>query len=165
MDSTSTYTQQERYLIKHDDDICPRDAIIRDLCGHLKEWCNQGDYIILMGDFNGNTEGQLRWNRELTDSGVYPANSKLGRGRAPATYQIGSLPIDGMFISDNITHFQLGYLPFGYGPSGSDHRCIWMDITFCQAFGNKLPPLIKPQARRLKVLDPKIRNKYTKSME
>ena len=42
------------------------------------------------------------------------------------TYQRGSDPIDGIFVSANIKAQAAGYLPFGEGPS--DHRGIWVKV-------------------------------------
>ena len=78
----------------------------------------------------------------------------------PATQQRGSCLIDGIFISNTISMIKGGFLPFGEFPS--DHRAIWMDITFENAFGYKMPNIITPKARRLKSDDPKVRNNWIK---
>jgi hypothetical protein len=41
-----------------------------------------------------------------------------------------------------------------------DHRSLWVDIPYCLAFGCDVPPIVRPQARRLKVGDPRIVKTY-----
>jgi len=44
----------------------------------------------------------------------------------------------------------------------SDHRCVWMDISFTSAFGHNMPPLFKRQFRRLHCKDPRLVQNYIK---
>ena len=78
-------------------------------------------------------------------------NQHKDSGSAP-TYNRGTYPIDGIFATSSLHIHQGGYLPFGDFPS--DHRFIWTKITFASAFGSKMPTLIPPDARRLKMNDP-----------
>jgi hypothetical protein len=47
----SVYAHQ-RFFDNHLDDICPREAFIRDLCKELDEWIAQGDQVIVALDAN-----------------------------------------------------------------------------------------------------------------
>ena len=53
-------------------------------------------------------------DRHMEEHGIQP------------TYQRGSDPIDGNFISANIDIELAGYPPFGDAPS--DHRAIWVKV-------------------------------------
>ena len=74
------------------------------------------------------------------------------------TYNNGSNPIDGIFVSHSLQIAQGGYLPYGY--IHSDHRMLWIDLTTSSALGFKLPILISPKARRLQVTDPKVLKRW-----
>ena len=49
-----------------------------------------------------------------------------------------------------------GFLAFGEFPS--DHRAIWVDLSYDNAFGHKMPKIISP--RKLKSDDPRTRNRW-----
>ena len=64
----------------------------------------------------------------------------------------------------SLSHIQsnlepLDIYPFGKFPS--DHHAIWIDIT-CHnnAFGANMRETVRPQARRLKSNDPKVRRRF-----
>jgi hypothetical protein len=48
-----------------------------------------------------------------------------------------------------------GYFDYDAVFQGTDHRCIWVDITYVNAFGHNMPAIIKPISRRLKCKDPR----------
>jgi hypothetical protein len=50
--SLSVYAQHQRFFDERNDDICPREAFIRDLCGELDQWLITGDQIIIALDAN-----------------------------------------------------------------------------------------------------------------
>jgi hypothetical protein len=56
---------------------------------------------------------------------------------------------------------QTGYLSFDKFPG--NHCPTWIDISFTDAFGANLLPLIPPRVRRLKNKDPRIVKRYTAS--
>jgi hypothetical protein len=65
-----------------------------------------------------------------------------------------SSPIDGIWISPGLQVSQGGY--FAYDQViPSDHRCIWIDISFMVAFRQKQP-------RRLHCKDPRLVQNYIK---
>jgi len=53
-----------------------------------------------------------------------------------------------------------GYFPYDVVFSGTDHRCLWVDITYKTAFGHNMAPLHKKQARRLHCKDPCLIDNY-----
>ena len=75
-----------------------------------------------------------------------------------STYQLGSIPIDRIFISQSLEISIGGYLPFGTAPS--NYRALWIKVKVDLAFGyvfQKSMPLI---VRRLKYEDPVIVKRF-----
>ena len=81
---------------------------------------------------------------------------------APATFDGGSDPIDGIFVSPSINIIIRGYFEFGFCPF-MDHWGLWIDIHYNTAFGHVMPAIITTQARCLKTQDPQIVKKYTEA--
>lgn len=159
--SNTAYSQQQRYFDIQDgetNDICPREALLRDLAAQITTWKEtEHDQIILMMDCNQNVNSPAirQW---ATNLGLRDAITSSHPGPFPPTYHRGSYPIDGIFISETINPICGRYLPFGEFPT--DHRALWIDITYDNAFGFNIPKLHTPAARRLKSDDTVIRNKW-----
>ena len=49
-------------------------------------------------------------------------------------------PIDAIFVTPGLQAYAAGYFPFGEG-CPSDHRLLWLDLTFSDAFGYESPVL------------------------
>jgi hypothetical protein len=158
----TTYSQQQRYLDRHGDSRCPRDAMLTDLVNCIQSWRIQGDQIVLMADFNENVDGDRlkQWSENLQ---LINAISRLHAIENEATYHRGTYSIDAIMVSHTILPIRAGYLPFGSFPS--DHRCVWMDITMDNAFGFKPPSNPSFQARRLKSNDPTVWKKWLQIYE
>jgi hypothetical protein len=77
---------------------------------------------------------------------------------APRTHKRGAHPIDALFATHSVQCVRAGYAGFDEGvqAKGSDHRCIWFDVTINSIFGHEMPPTNKPQARQLKCNDPRV---------
>ena len=73
----------------------------------------------------------------------------------PPTRLPGSRPIDGLFITLGLTGLKCGYLE-----CFSDHKALWIDVPIPLVFGSRIPPIVRPAARRLKTTDPRIVHKY-----
>jgi hypothetical protein len=56
-----------------------------------------------------------------------------------------------------------GYLPFGDG-CPSDHRALWIDLKYSDAFGYDAHPLIPPSAHKLFTKDPRSVERYNNSI-
>jgi hypothetical protein len=153
----TAYSQQQRFFNRIGDNRCPRAAILEDLGNCITQWRNNGDQIILGGDFNEDVCGDniSQWSQSLQLTNAIGMKYDI---KEKATYHRGSQSIDGIFISHTIQPVKMGYAPFGIFPS--DHRCIWIDITTVNAFGYRLPHSIKPSARRLKSDNPRVRNRW-----
>jgi hypothetical protein len=63
----------------------------------------------------------------MADLGMREVTMEFHGDEGPTTYNRGSKPIDGIFMTQDLYIVQGGYMPFGMG-IGSDHRCLWLDI-------------------------------------
>jgi hypothetical protein len=158
----TAFSQQQRFLNRTSDTRCPREAVLEDLGRYIDQWRQDGDQIILGGDFNEDvTNMHIRqWcqRHQLTNA----IGSKYNI-HGEATYHRGTHSIDAILVSHTIHPIKMGYLPFGSFPS--DHRCIWIDISLENAFGYKPPRSSRPSARRLKSDNPQVRNRWLKVYE
>ena len=95
--------------------------------------------------------------------GLKDSVTSIHPGKAPATYQQGRDPIDGIFISNTMSPSRAGYLGFGDIPG--DHRGIWVDIPNSEILGYNMNDISTPQARRLKLDDPRVVRRYLELLE
>jgi hypothetical protein len=157
----TTFSQHLRYFDRHKDNRCPRQAILEDLGRELTKWRNEGNQIILMMDCNENVKNQgfTRW---LLDHNLHNSILDLHniQTNTVPTFHKGTHAIDGIFISNTLNISKGGYMPFGSFPS--DHRGLWIDLSYENAFGYNMPKTFIPSARRLKSHDPIVRNKWIK---
>jgi hypothetical protein len=70
-------------------------------------------------------------------------------------------PIDGIWVSQDLRVSTGGYMQYD-SITPSEHRYIWIEISFQAAFGHNMPALQRPQTRRLHCRDPRIVSNYTK---
>ena len=122
----------------------PRKAFWEDLLVNVRMWLEAGDQIILTGDWNEDVNAVQR--KYFAPLGIREVLLEK-YGPAPNTFEFGSKPIDGIFMSSTLEIQQGGYLPFGEGVD-SDHRSLWVDISYTDAFGHNTP-IPRMQARRL----------------
>jgi hypothetical protein len=72
--------------------------------------------------------------------------------QAPSTYKRNTkdIPIDGIWATAGVQIQSGGYIDFDAVIPNTDHRTIWIDITYMTAFAHKEQhPIIRPTARRL----------------
>ena len=93
----SVYAQQQRFFDEQLDDICPREAFVRDLCNEIDTWLEQGEQLIVALDANEelrrgpvSTAFQQRNLREVL-------LSRHGHN-APPTTDNGSAVINGIWV-------------------------------------------------------------------
>ena len=154
--ASTVYAQHLREL--QDD---PTKRFWLDLGRDILSWTANGEQLIIAGDWNENVK-----DHNITDwmalFGLKEAVTSLHSGRPPPTYHRGSDPIDGIFISKELDPSRSGYLDFGELPG--DHRGLWMDLPNNQVLGYKMKDIVKAKARRLKLDDPRVVNKYLKEL-
>ena len=151
----SAYDQQVRGLCL--DGLtgrCPRAQFWVDLEQEISQWQQQGDRLILAGDWNTDVRGiQL-----FEEYGLREVITSKHDSEAPGTHNRGSVPIDGIFCSDSLPIHRGGYL--GFQDICGDHRALWIDIPIEVIIGFRMPSVVIPAARRLKTEDPKVETKY-----
>jgi len=160
----TAYTQHLIYWDSMDRYEDPRNIFMQDLKQAILEWKEQGEQIILCGDFNTGDKNNVHtasefWNPWLEELDLIDVHkTSTGMDWLPATHERGSSQIDYIFISPSIRIKRAGFLPFSKFPG--DHRAIWVDIQTEDIIGYNAPKLSIASARRLKSDHPKIRNKY-----
>ena len=96
-----------------------------DLVTALEQWRTRGDRIILMMDANNNVFNS-RLTKLLKDKlEMCEAVHGLVLGQGPNTHVDGSVPIDGIWYTPDLTLERASYLPFD--PQLGDHRPVMAD--------------------------------------
>ena len=150
----SVWNQQKWYFEGIQDDRCPRDAFVDDLCKEVAEWLELGDQLVIGIDANEDVRSGVLTTKLERLGLVENVTAKHGC-QGPPTYDRGSVPIDGMFVSRTLRGCRCGYDEFIW-----DHRLVWIEIPLTIAFGHNLPPIVKAKARRLKCEDPRVVQRY-----
>jgi hypothetical protein len=108
----SVYAQQQRYLDEQMDDVCPREAFIRDLCAEMDEWIEQGEQLIIALDANEDLRsGPVA--RAFKQRDMREVLLMRHGGNAPPTTDNGSSVIDGIWAMPAIGIERGGYLAGG----------------------------------------------------
>lgn len=138
----------------------PRKRLFTDLAASIYEWIDDGDQLLVMGDWNVDVR-----EHTLTDffapHGMREVLLERHGESAPATCNMGSSPIDGIWATSSLDIARGGYCNFEEGLP-SNHRTLWVDLTYMSAFGHKQPAIVRRTARRLKLNDPRCTSKYIK---
>jgi hypothetical protein len=143
----TVYAQHNAYFHTTGNPRCPRKAFLQDLCKDINEFLECGDSIILMIDGNSNMrQGDLKSAFEsCTLKEVILKKHGLD---GPATFRRNNTmtPIDGIWSSPSIEIKACGYFDYDDVFPNTDHRCLWADITFVNAFGHNMPAIVRPAA-------------------
>ena len=161
----SVLNQHKTNFNSQNDDRDPRIAILEDLKKDVKKRIDDGDHIIIGADMNDNIEGPLIRNffRDLGMRNL--VLSTHGSQGAPPTHARNSnYSVDGIWATGGVHVTQCGYMSAGEMGGTEDHRPIWFDAAFSSLLGHPLPPLAPPQARRLKLDDPRCLKRYDAKM-
>jgi hypothetical protein len=130
----TVYAQQNTFFRTIQRDICPRQAFLIDLKVAINQFLEVGDHIILMIDGNSNMKSSDLSNT-LSQLSLKEAILDKHGLQGPATHKRNatSSPIDDIWISPGLEISQGGY--FAYDQViPSDHRCIWINISFMVAW-------------------------------
>lgn len=130
---------------------------MEDLASDLANFLEQGDQIILMVDANSNLKNS-DFQRVMEGLSFKEAIMDRHGKDGPSTFRRNqtATPIDGIWVTPGLQISAGGYFPYDTPISNMEHRCIWIDILFTQAFGHNMPAIIRPKARRLQPKDPRI---------
>ena len=130
--------------------INPREAFIRDLHQFICQQQQNGDKILLLGDFNDDITNKDSGMAHLTtECGLIDVFAlRLENPHHPSTCQRGTKRIDFVLASPSLIPSikAAGYEPFGYRLT-SDHRGLFIDLNTKAVFGNK-PSTIAPIPKR-----------------
>jgi hypothetical protein len=110
----STYQQHKNVLRDKDIDTCPRKQLLDDLAEEIKKGKNDGNQVIITGDFNEDVGG-ANITKYFSDLQMNEIILTQHDGPAPNTYLDGSVPIDGIFVSHGIEGVFSGYGSFSEG--------------------------------------------------
>ena len=136
---------------------CPRQLFGHDLKALVESLQDKDHQIVLMGDWNSEYPLLEEW---MLDLGLVNVLKERHGEIGPRTcIKSKNSPIDCVFASPQLKIRNGGLLSFGR--LDSDHRALWIDIPKFLLYGYNPPPMINPNARRLKLTsDPKVVNKY-----
>ena len=154
----SVYTQHVEELQKVGIHRCPREQFWIDLKVSIAQWTSDDETLIIAGDFNHNIS---KCNEKMAGTGLKEfITHSHGLNSAPATHQAGSVPIDGIYISESLLPFvRGGYMGFAQATL-SDHRALWIELPLVIFIGYNINDILHPTARRLKLQDPRVVKKY-----
>ena len=141
----------------------PRQAFIHDLRNFIKQIQNDGEQIILAGDFNEEiTSHESGMNTLATSCGLVDVFSiRLGSATQPPTYQRGTKRLDYLLMSPSLLPMILaaGYDPFGYRLP-SDHRGMYVDLSTDAIFEQELPEMSAASKREFRTSSPGVIQTY-----
>ena len=163
----SVYQQHKRYYLQQNLDLCPRKQLLKEISKVIHQCQRNGEHVIVCTDANENL---------LKESGQVIQTFKVKCGlqeilrslhphiSPPPTNQVGSKPIDSIFVSPALNNAcRGGWLKFGTGIG--DHRPLYIDINFRKLLGENRFIIKRPQVRRLKCEDPRIVSNFNKIFE
>lgn len=137
----------------------PREVFSTELLVQLQKWIANGNQIVLGIDMNEDVH-KAQLSKELLQIGMKDIITSRHGNEGPATYADGSTVIDGIYAAASMQNCRCGFLPILF-----DHRPLWVEIPMDAVLGTNLAPTLRPQARRLKLEDPRIVNKFLDSYE
>ena len=162
----SVYQQQKRYFLQNNLDVCPRKKLIQDLVKDITRCQSRNERIVICTDANENLLNQGPFVQAMkVKCGLQEVLRSLHPHIIPPnTNQMGSKPIDGIFVSPILNRASRGgWLEFGAGIG--DHRPVFVDINIRRLLGEDRFTIQRPYARRLKCDDPRIVNNYNRLFE
>jgi hypothetical protein len=122
----SVGSQHRRYFNSVGCDSNPVDALWIYLSRLVRKWTEAGESVVILADWNADIRGE-KTRKYMADIGMREVITEFYGDEGPHTYNRGSKPIDGIFMTQDFYIVQGGYMPFGMGIV-SDHRCLWLDI-------------------------------------
>lgn len=127
----------------------------------VKNFLDTGDHIVLMldGNFNMKHSDLKSALKALSLRELFLDKHDMD---GPSTFRRNNTnhPIDGIWASPSIQNKAGGYFAYDEVFLNTDHRCLWIDISYENAFGHIMPTIVKPQARRLHCRDPRVVRNY-----
>ena len=164
--SKTSYQQHRRYFIlRENDDTCPRKRFRQDLVRQLKSWRENGDRLIVCMDANEDIY-KKSIGKELTETNGLNMKEVVGEytGRPlGATFFRGSKPIDAVWATPDLEVVGACVMPAGFGVG--DHRMFVVDFRLESLVGAAPPKIVRAPSRRLNTKIPRIAEKYNRILE
>ena len=166
--SQRTYERQLAKLRKDGEKLKDAEECWFDDLKKLVEDKSKGDNnVIIGGDFNddlNNPRGKL--NTFMKGLGLREAiTHRYGKG--PATHNRGSTTIDGLFVPNDVSIEQGGYISEHDSPG--DHRFIWADINAGDVVGvqidNKIPAVTRRATTKIPSAKARFQELYEEKIE
>lgn len=143
--------------------ISPRASFISDMQAFIHQCQENGDDIILLGDFNEEINAASSGMERLASAcGLADLFSiRLGNPTTPPTYQRGTKRIDYILMTPRLLNYvaAAGYDPFGYRIP-SDHRGFFVDLHTEALFNQEIVPLAPAERRDFSSKAPGVIQKY-----
>jgi hypothetical protein len=95
---------------------------VQDLVAEVVKWLETGDQLVIGGDVNEDVQ-TCGLSQSLKGLGLLEILTETHGLDGPSTYNRGSAPIDGIFVSPSLQGIWCGYDKFEW-----DHRLLWIDI-------------------------------------
>ena len=141
----TVFLQRERYLKKCNISTCPRQQLIQDLVQFIIHNWEGNNKVILAADINEYViNGKLP--KELKRIGMIEAHVKKFNLPRLASHITSSEPIDGVWVTDDVTPTEVSILPHKF--SAGDHRVILVDFNLDQILERGVK-ICTPSIRRL----------------
>ena len=115
------YSQQQKALLQMKITESVWATFWTDLTKEIDKWIQEGDQLILGGDWNIDVRKE-QFQQRFRERNLIPAIISRHGKEGPGTYNNGSAPIDEIFISSTLSVIACGYLD--HGSTMGDHRPI-----------------------------------------
>lgn len=116
---------------------------------------DQGDHIVLLIDANSNMKLSDISSKFQELSLQEAILTKHGMSGPSTSGEILLILLLMVFGSPGLQVQACGYTGYDTIFPNMDHRCLWVDLLCKQAFGHKMPAIVRPPARRLQTKDPR----------
>ncbi len=153
--------QHREYFTSIGDSCNPRAAFLKDIGIIIAEATCQGDQVIVLLNRNSNMKSS-DLSRAFSGMNLSEVILKKHGLLGPCTCK-GSpdhSPIDGIWSTLGIQMLAGGYFDYDKVFPNMDHMCLWLDLSFVNAFGHNMPSIVRPHIWRLHCKDPRIMNNY-----
>jgi hypothetical protein len=94
----SVGSQHGRYYNSIGCDANPVDAFWTDLSRLVRKWTEAGESVVLLADWNTDVRGEKTW-KYMANLGMREVITEFHGDEGPHTYNRGSNPIDGIFMT------------------------------------------------------------------
>jgi hypothetical protein len=96
----SVGSQHRRYFNYVGRDASPVDTFWTDLSQLIKKWTETGESVVLLADWNADVRGE-KTRKYISDLGMREVPTEFHGDAGPCTYNRGSKPIDGIFMTQD----------------------------------------------------------------